>query len=697
MINRQCTRRFNFPFMNFLFITFLSAFLLFQVQPLIAKQILPHFGGGAAVWTACMLFFQALLFVGYLYAHILTKLHSVKNQAYIHMAIIIFCWLFLPVTLANVTVSQANSPLAGIMVLLGSSVGLPYFLLATTGPLLQRWLSVIELEKLPYKLYSLSNAGSLLALLSFPFIFEPLLTVKQQASYWSILFVLLSAFLLMLCFKIAKENLTMATTAQKSTNERSINLKSFTFSPILWLLLAAVGVVLLISTTNAMTQNLPPVPFLWVMPLCLYLLSFIICFHSPHWYVRWYCFLFFAIAGVVGLLMYFIGSQFGIVWQIFIYAAIMFSGCMICHGELAKLQPKVEQLTFYYLMIALGGFIGSAFVTFVAQQFFQQFSEYPLGIIAVFILMAGSVRIVGKTSTVLVIANFSVAVLLAASFAYLNQAFVKTNVYSERNFYGIISVKDVKIDGKMERRLIDGTTSHGTQSLETDEALIPLSYYRKNTGVGVAISVLQKQASLTGIKAGVVGLGAGTLAAYGKANDEFHFYELNPAVIKAANNYFSYLSGSKAKLKISQGDARVTLSEQLKKQGSQQFDLLVIDAFAGDAVPQHLLTQEAFELYFQHLTPEGVLAIHVSNSHLNLALLVNDTAAELNKVSRYFLTKAMQAQQNDAQWILLSSDIAAFDNSLFKAYSSERLKGNLSGKERIVWTDDHSNLLSILK
>lgn len=681
--------------MNFLFITFLSAFLLFQVQPLIAKQILPHFGGGAAVWTACMLFFQALLFVGYLYAHLLTKLQSVKIQAYIHIGIIVFCWLFLPIALASISVAQTNSPLAGIMILLGSSVGLPYFLLATTGPLLQRWLSLIELEKLPYKLYSLSNVGSLLALLSFPFIFEPLLTVKQQADYWSILFVLLSVCLLMLCFKVAKENLTM--TSPNATKEQPTRANSFSFSSLLWLLLAAVGVVLLISTTNAMTQNLPPVPFLWVMPLCLYLLTFIICFHSPQWYVRWYSFLFFAIAGIVGLLMYFIGSQFGIVSQIFIYAAIMFSGCMICHGELAKLQPKVEHLTFYYLMIALGGFVGSAFVTFIAQQLFQQFSEYPLGIITVFILMAASVKITNKASSGLVIANISVAVLLAVGFSYLNQAFVKTNVYSERNFYGIISVKDVNIDGKMERRLIDGTTSHGTQSLEPNEALTPLSYYRKNTGVGIAMSVLQTKHSQEGIKVGVVGLGAGTLAAYGKENDLFHFYELNPAVINAANNYFSYLSSSKAKLKVSQGDARVTLNEQLTAQGSQQFDLLVIDAFAGDAVPQHLLTQEAFELYFQHLTADGVLAMHVSNSHLDLVRLVNDTAITLKKASRYYLTKAEQQHKNDAQWILLSNQAKTLDNSLLKAYASDTAKVGSNDKERIVWTDDHSNLLSILK
>ena len=684
---------FVFPFMNFLIITFLSAFLLFQVQPLIAKQILPQFGGGAAVWTTCMLFFQGLLFFGYLYAHLLTKIQSLKAQAYTHLAVVLLCALFLPITMKSVTEIQSYSPLFGIMLLLVSSVGLPYFLLATTGPLMQRWLSVIELKKLPYKLYSLSNTGSLLALLSFPFLFEPLLTVKQQANYWSILFGLLSILLLLLCINVAKQKITMS----NENIERHDSAKGRIMPPILWLLLAAVGVVLLVATTNAMTQNLPPVPFLWIMPLCLYLLSFIICFHSPHWYVRWYCFLIFAIAAMVGLLMYFIGSQFSIVSQIFIYSAIMFSGCMICHGELAKQQPNVEKLTFYYLMVALGGFVGSAFVIFVAQQAFQQFSEYPLSIIAVFILMTASVYLESKRSKLLMGSNLAIAVLLSLGFWQLNSAFVKTNVYSERNFYGIISVKDVEIDGKVERRLIDGTTSHGTQSLEAGESLTPLSYYRKDTGVGIAIKALQKQHAKRGINVAVVGLGAGTLAAYGRTNDNFHFYELNPAVIDAANNYFTYLTNSKAKLSIYQGDGRVTLNEQLQVQGSEQFDLLVIDAFAGDAVPQHLLTLEAYELYFKRLKPNGILAVHVSNSHLDLARLVSNSAEQLGKSSRYFFSAAKQNHQNNAQWLLLANDEIAFSNSLYSLYATDKLKNSIKYQEKVIWTDDHSDLFSILK
>lgn len=681
--------------MNFLFTIFLSAFLLFQIQPLIAKQILPHFGGGAAIWTACMLFFQGLLFVGYLYAHILTKLRSVKVQAYIHLGLVIACWFVLPMTLSHVEQYKdvfVQSPLAGVMLLLASSVGLPYFLLATTGPLLQRWLSVIELEKLPYKLYSLSNIGSLLALVSFPFIFEPLLTIKQQSDYWSLLFVLFTGFLLLLCFKVSKQNLMMSTGQKDQTEFTAFALTS---KAALWILLASIGVVLLISTTNAMTQNLPPVPFLWVMPLCLYLLSFIVCFHSPHWYVRWYFLVFFAIAALVGLLMYFIGSQLDIVSQIFIYAVIMFSGCMICHGELAKGQPKVELLTFYYLMIALGGFLGSLFVTFVAPYVFLQFSEYPIALVAVFILMAISAMKESSNQKALIFTAITVFILLSATFIYLNQAFVKTNIYSERNFYGIISVKDVNVNGQIERRLIDGTTSHGTQSLAADKSMIPLSYYRKNTGVGMALTVLQKQTR--GINVGVVGLGAGTLAAYGRPQDKFHFYELNPSVIKAANNYFTYLSLSPATIAITQGDARVSLKNQLAEESNAGFDLLVIDAFSGDAVPQHLLTIEAFELYFRHLKPNGVLAVHVSNSHLDLVKLVKGSAAKLAKPARYFFTEAGDKYQNDAQWLLLANTPASLEHHLYQVYSQRDVNSAQQAENGIFWTDEYSNLLSILK
>jgi hypothetical protein len=734
--------------MLYLAIIFLSAFLLFQVQPFIAKLILPLFGGGAAVWTACLLFFQAFLLLGYFYAHCLTQLKSIKQQLIIHAFLLLISCLFLPIAVSEMALSteivtRGQSPLMEILLLLSISIGLPYFVLSSTGPLIQRWLTFIEVGKLPYQLYSLSNVGSLLALLSFPFIVEPLLTSSSQSFIWSIGYVVFTALIMALMVKMLRLNILLpqATAcssqmdnkvdnggfgqvdskvdskgheANKSITAPSLGIKS------LWLALSAVGVILLVSTTNAMTQNIPPVPFLWILPLCLYLLTFIICFHHVKWYVRTYWFALFALTSILAMLMYFIGSSFDIVSQVVIYGCILFIACMICHGELALLKPKADHLTLFYLLLALGGFLGSAFVAFIAQNIFHQFLEFPLAIISVAALLALSLLFSmkdlnkkpnkelkkepkqesTKQSKALLWASVSLAIFMSFALWLLNQQYVETNVTSERNFYGILSVKDVDVNGNMERRLIDGTTSHGTQSLVPNKTHIPLSYYRKNTGVALAIKHMQKlrAENKTFIHAGFVGLGAGTLAAYGHSGDTFTFYELNPTVVSAANNYFTYLSDSQAKVNIVVGDGRVSLQgEEAKK----SYDLLVIDAFSGDSIPQHLLTKEALDLYWRHIKDDGVLAIHISNTHLDLAPIVMGLAKAVNKRGLFFNTKASQEGEHDALWALITDNQRIINHPLVKAYQSPWPKQlDKDGRvinNAILWTDDHSDLLSILK
>jgi len=376
---------------------------------------------------------------------------------------------------------------------------------------------------------------------------------------------------------------------------------------------------------------------------------------------------------------------------------------MICHGELARLKPGAEQLTLYYLFISLGGFLGSAFVVFIAQNLFEQFIEFPLAIISIFVLLALSVYIqfdkqVNKQAWLIPV-NIILVVTFSLGFVYLNGLFIKTNVFSERNFYGILSVKDVEINGKIQRRLIDGTTSHGTQSLASDEANTPLSYYRKNTGVAITLEQLTQQQALNGqsINAGFVGLGAGTLAAYGNTGDNYVFYELNPAVISAAENFFSYLSDSAASIELVQGDGRVSLQQQFDRSGSQQFDVLVIDAFSGDSIPQHLLTQEAVALYFKHLKQEGVLAIHISNTHLNLIPLVRGLANALNKEIVYVKTKAKGSEEHDAQWVMLTNNQQLLNDARLKVYRSAWSSENQREDNLIIWSDEHSDLLSVLK
>jgi hypothetical protein len=576
--------------------------------------------------------------------------------------------------------------------------------LSSTGPLIQRWLTYIEVGKLPYQLYSLSNFGSLLALISFPFIFEPLLTTSQQSLYWTIGYLSYALLILTLLWQMSKLTLNIQDIKAKVLDIEKPNEAQF-LNKFLWIALAMVGVILLVATTNAMTQNIPPVPFLWILPLCLYLFTFIISFHSPKWYVREYWFALFVLTACLALLMYFIGSQLDIISQVVIYACILFIACMICHGELARLKPEVDQLTLYYLFMSLGGFLGSAFVAFVAQNIFDQFLEFPVAIISVFILLALSIYsqkgTAQKTQVWLVVCNVTLSISFMVGLIYLNALFVKTNVTSDRNFYGILSVKDVTVNNKVQRRLIDGTTSHGTQSLAIGEARLPLSYYRKNTGVALVLEQLGKQRLKEGLhqslNAGFVGLGAGTLAAYGNKNDEYVFYELNPAVITAAKTYFSYLDDSSANIDLVLGDGRVSLQRQLDKVGSKQFDTLVIDAFSGDSIPQHLLTQEALILYFKHLKGDGVLAIHISNSHLDLTHLVRGLSNALDKEIIYVETDSDNDNEHKVQWVLLTNNQVFLRDVRIKAYRSDWPSESFGDKSDIIWTDEHSDLLSVLK
>jgi spermidine synthase len=688
--------------MYFFIAIFLGAFLLFQVQPLIAKVILPYFGGGASVWTACLLFFQAFLLLGYLYAHLLSKIDSFKIQALIHALLLLISLWLLPIgvssldTVVNFTNTE-SLPLMNVLLLLAASIGLPYFMLSSTGPLVQHWFGLVNQNKLPYRLYSLSNLASLIALLSFPFLIEPFFTGEQQSFYWSVMYfvyALVMSALLVQIMPLLQSKHTDKSQPYNEQNEVTIN-KYSKWTPLLWLGFSTLGVVLLVSTTNAMTQNIPPVPFLWILPLCIYLLSFIISFHSPKWYVRWYWFALFILTAFIALFMFFIGSQFNITSQVVIYSSILFSACMLCHGELARLKPEVSKLTFYYLILAFGGFLGSVLVAFVAQNIFTQFLEFPLAVVSLFVLFSCAVFSETKHLDKLSVISFSLAILCSVTLWHLNQLYVKTDVHSERNFYGILSVKDVDINGSKERRLIDGTTSHGTQSLTSTLSHIPMSYYRKNTGVAIALeqlSELNKQTQQS-LSVGFIGLGAGTLAAYGKQGDVYRFYELNPAVVDAANHYFSYLKNSEADVEIVIGDGRISLTKELTNNINGNFDLLVIDAFSGDSIPQHLLTTEAMELYWQHLRGEGIIAIHISNTHLNLLPLMHGLAQEGEKELVYFKTQAQTKNGHDTQWVWLTNNKILLESPVTKIYRTS-LPNN---EEVVVWSDDFSHLLSVLK
>ncbi|WP_211185319.1 fused MFS/spermidine synthase [Thalassotalea algicola] len=643
-----------------------------------------------------MLFFQGVLLAGYAYAHGLQKL-PFNRQWQVHLVVLIIAAITLPFTTPAIVSTELNNPTLSILLTLTMAIGLPYFALSSTGPLAQHWLSITNKEKVPYKLYSLSNTGSLLALISYPFIFEPVLSLNNQTLSWSfgfIIFVLSMGFLVR---HIKQQGIHALDQAQQETT--SVNRIQLS----LWLMLSALGVMLLVSTTNAMTQNVAPMPFLWILPLALYLISFIIVFHSPHWYVRWYWFAFFSLCAFIAILLPAVASQFDFVSQVLMYSFILFAGCMVCHGELIKLAPATNRLTLFYLIIALGGVLGSAFVSLVAPQVFSQFTEYPLSILLTLAIFIVSINIQLQSKSHIGIIPTKLAMpalyllLLGMVFlhALLDKQLYQHQIASHRNFYGLLAVVDTKINGTPERRLIDGTTSHGTQSLDENLKRQAKSYYRKDTGAALALTYYQGiENGLAPMKVGLIGLGAGTLATYGKPKDDFHFFEINPAVISFAQQHFTYLNDSFANISISEGDGRLLLQEQLNRQGSGQYDVIVLDAFSGDAIPAHLLTKEAFELYHAHLTKNGILAVHISNSHLDLTTLTKNLAASIGLEAHYFFSKATDDEPNEAQWMLMTNNQAFIERYQVKRFISD---WPASKNKDVFWTDDYSNLLSVLK
>jgi len=686
--------------MKFLITIFLSSFLLFQIQPILAKMALPFFGGGASIWTACMLFFQLFLLFGYLYSHCLTKLTNLNHQIIIHSTLIGISLFLLPITpFTGGTSLDWQAPQLKIISSLFFGIGFPYFLLSATAPLIQKWYSCIPTNTTPYRLYSLSNLASLLALLSYPLLIEPNMTNQIQSYGWSIGYVIFALFILSTGYHLFGVQLKYSQ-PQKNSESTTEEQKGLS-SKVLWLLFSAVSVTLMVSTTNAMTQNIPPTPFLWILPLCIYLLSYIICFNNDRWYVRKYWFILFACCSLATVFMFFIGTQFGIATQVAIYSLILLVACMVCHGELARLKPNKSQLTLFYLIMAIGGVFGSIFTSIIAEYIFIQYYEFPLALALVYLLFSSTIfkenndKILSKQKVRQnnFLSATSMIALLAFSlyFINLNNIYSQDNVHNSRNFYGTLAVKDFKNNKQPSRMLFDGATSHGTQFLSPQNRDIPTSYYRLGTGVSLA---LQQYDALGSKNVGIIGLGTGTLASYGKPGDNFTFYELNPDVKTAANDYFSYLSNSKAKISVKLGDARVTLQNELTKNGSQQFQILVVDAFSSDSIPVHLLTLEAFQLYWKHLTDDGSLVLHISNNHLDLLPLVATLAENIGKNMFHFYSASDENNEHTAEWIIVTNNNDIIEDEAIK---SRATYFKLTEEQRILWTDEYSNLLSVIK
>ena len=670
----------------------ISAFLLFQVQPVIAKIILPWFGGTAAVWTVCLLFFQLALLLGYLYAHAVVRYLKPRGQTILHAALLAASLFVLPIYPGqSLKPAGTSDPTWGILTLLALTVGLPYFLLSATGPLLQVWYAREYKSAIPYRLFALSNAGSMFALLSYPVLVEPTMTTHEQAGTWSIAY---GAFAALCAFTAFRARNYIAPAAHEAAAPAE---KPGARQYALWLLLPAAASVLLLAITNHLSQNVAAIPLLWVLPLSLYLLSFILCFEGSGWYRRnpYLQLLAVALGGMAYGISVDTTGNMPIWWMLVLFGLGLFTCCMVCHGELALLKPDPRYLTHFYLMIAAGGALGGIFVGLVAPRTFVSFYELPLGLVLCPVLVLFALSLDPEIAqwfrgwrAILPFAGAAATVLMAV---YMGKNIREQAVDSRvmvRNFYGALRVRDNGPENGLDtiRTLTNGTINHGEEYLNIAKRHMPTTYYGPETGVGVAIREKGKRGA---IRVGVVGLGTGTIAAYGRLGDYYRYYEINPLVPPITRGQFFFVPDCPAKLDIAMGDARLSL----EREAPENFDVLAVDAFSSDAIPVHLLTEEAMQLYFRHLRPDGVLAVHISNRYLDLQPVVEGEAQALGK-----LTRTLDTDEDDsidvfsATWVLVFAPGSGFQPAEF--LNSADIK---SQRKVRLWTDDYSNLFQILK
>jgi len=691
---------------------FASAFLLFQVQPLISRLILPWFGGSPAVWTAAMLFFQTALFGGYLYAHLTTTRLSATAQCAVHLGLLAAATA---AALATGTVppgwlrpegSAAGSPVLRIFLLLGITVGLPYFALSATGPLLQRWFTRVVPGRSPYRLFALSNVGSLLALLTYPLFVEPAWGGRTQAACWTAGFAAFAACCGLCVGQVRRaapgHEPTVAATAGTRRGDRLL--------AAAWVGLPALGSVLFLAVTNEVCQNVATVPLLWIVPLSLYLLSFIVAFDHPRWYPRRL-----AAAAAVVLVAVMAGydrladrTGLAVFDHWWMESAVMFAGLavllLVCHGELARLKPDGTRLTAYYLSMSAGGAVGGLLVNLVAPRVFTTFREFPLALaaaaaVAAAVLAAGGVA--APPGRLLRWSGVTLGLAAIGGTWHWRLAAAPPRpdrrvAHESRTFYGTLAVQERDIGAPdASFAFFSGHIQHGRQFSAAERRREPLTYYGAGSGVEAAVRHVQRQSDACHV--GVVGLGVGTLATYARPGDRYRFYELNPGVIDVARNaaWFHYLADCRGTVDVVVGDARLELERELAGGAGHGFDLLVLDAFSGDAIPAHLLTTEAFAVYDRHLRPGGVLAVHVTNTYLDIQPVVRRLAEEHGFLHRR-IYRAEDAERllyrND--WMLLSRDPEA----VIPAADDVEVLPDRYRQPRAVplWTDDYGSLLPLL-
>ncbi|MFY0529752.1 spermidine synthase [Archangium gephyra] len=696
------------------FTLFLGAFLLFGVQPLAGKYALPWFGGTPAVWTTCMLFFQAVLLGGYAYSHASIRRLTPRRQARVHLGL-----LGLTVAVLVGRALWAGSPVAPgpewrppadgistprLLVMLAATLGLPFFTLSTTAPLLQSWFSRVRPGVSPYRLYALSNAGSLLSLLAYPFLVEPWLGRGVQAWGWGAGF-LVFAVSCAACARgvMRQEDAPVAGNVPEADGGPAPGVGR----TLAWLGLSAGASVLLLGATNQLSQDVAAGPFVWVLPLALYLLTFIIAFEREALYSRplTALLLLLAVGGVTRATL--LGPHVPLLQLLLVHAGALFAGALLCHGELYRLRPSPRYLSTFYLWVSAGGVAGGLFVHLLAPRLFRSYAEYPLMLgvcclLAVLLLLRQPLA----TTRARTVLSGVCALLLLIVAGSLGLAVVETrrSLESSRNFFGVLRVGEVEARDSEAHAfmLVHGNVLHGYQYTRPERRSWPTSYFTPGGGLGLALTEQRRLRETRGLpptlRVGVLGLGVGTTAAMARAGDVFRFYEINPQVIalaQGAGGYFSFLSDSPARVEVVEGDARIMLEQELSRGEPQGFDVLALDVFSSDSIPVHLFTEEAVDVYRRHLAPGGVLALHLSSVHLDLLPLALAHA-------RTFGLHAMGVESESegsrlaSLWVMLSLEPGFSRGETFARQSGKAFRLGLSGPPRVRWTDERSSVLPLM-
>ena len=689
---------------------FASAFLIFLVQPMVGKRILPWYGGVPSVWMVCLAFYQTALFLGYGYAHLLTRFLAPRAQIGVHAAVVAAGFLSLPILpVTPPELASAGDPTMSLVLLLSSSVALPFLVLASTGPLVQAWLARAHPTVSPYPLYAVSNLGSFLALFAYPFGIEPQISLTTAGTVWTGTFVATELLVLACGFPMLRsQKPDQPTEAGEATGPL---LPPRMQDSVLWIALAGTAVVVLMGVTNKLCLDVASIPFLWVLPLATYLATFVVAFSSERAYRRAP---FVAIA--MGSLV--ITRSFGVdewvVHQVIAYCALLFSTCFLLHGELYRARPGPRWLTRFYLCVSAGGALGGIFVGLVAPFVWDSYAELDVGLL----LAAGLVLMrcardprsfLARTAPLW---HWCIAapllLIFTGWFLWDDLRPDPLQIHAERSFFGVLRIDETRDGVAPQRTLMNGTTVHGVQFTGNQGRRLPTSYYGRATGLGLTLASRPRADHW---KIGVVGLGVGTIAAYGRKDDQIRFYEIDPVVARLAGpgGPFTFVESSEAQIEVVLGDARRSIVAEQMRSGSQNFDLLVLDAFTSDSIPIHLMTREAFERYFEAIRPDGLIAVHVTNRHFQLMDLASRMAAELGADSLQIRSEPIpELQSGQADWVILSRETDRL--TLLRIRFEKRMSALGSSPHSLlvrrgrdlplhtvpVWTDDYSDLWSVV-